>query len=139
MRHVFKCEYKFKAFGLFICLISFIQRADIALADLTMNKDRMEAVDFSVPFMNTGKSSRHLKIASTGSRIYSNSEKKVIKKVQFSSLFKGVSILYTKSGQIANGIYSVEDLLRHNKTNIRFGWVQGGTTDQFLSVIIMVV
>ena len=40
--------------------MSFIQRADIALADLTMNKDRMEAVDFSVPFMNTGKSSRHL-------------------------------------------------------------------------------
>ena len=71
--------------------------------------------------------------------IFSNSEKKVIKKVQFSSLFKGVSILYTKSGQIANGIYSVEDLLSHNKTNIRFGWVQGGTTDQFLSVIIMVV
>ena len=53
------------AFGLFISLISFIQRADIALADLTMNKDRMEAVDFSVPFMNTGKSSRHLKIALT--------------------------------------------------------------------------
>ena len=35
------------------------------MADLTMNKDRMEAVDFSVPFMNTGKSSRHLKIALT--------------------------------------------------------------------------
>ena len=66
-------------------------------------------------------------------------QRKILKKVQFSSIFKGVSILYTKSGQIANGIYSVEDLLRHNKTNIKFGWVQGGTTDQFLKVIIMVV
>ena len=128
------------AFGLFISLISFIQRADIALADLTMNKDRMEAVDFSVPFMNTGKSSRHLKIALTWFKYsFKFREKVYIKKVQFSSLFKGVSILYTKSGQIANGIYSVEDLLSHNKTNIKFGWVQGGTTDQFLKVIIMVV
>merc|ERR1712242_65116 len=73
------------------------ERADIALADLTINKDRMDAVDFSVPFMNTG-----------------------------------VSILYTKSGQIANGIYSVEDMLR-NSSNIKFGWVKGGSTHQFLS------
>ena len=109
------------------------------MADLTMNKDRMEAVDFSVPFMNTGKSSRHLDIALTWFKNLFKFKEKVINKVLLSSLFKGVSILYTKSGQIANGIYSVEDLLSHNKTNIKFGWVQGGTTDQFLKVIIMVV
>ena len=34
--------------------ISYFQRADIALADLTMTSVRGQAVDFSVPFMNTG-------------------------------------------------------------------------------------
>jgi len=71
-------------------------RADIALADLTMTMVRREAVDFSVPFMNTG-----------------------------------VSILYSKAGQQAYGIHSVEDLLRN--PDIKFGWVKGGSTHYFLA------
>ena len=70
MRHVLNGNTNLKHLDYLFVFISFIERADIALADLTMNKDRMEAVDFSVPFMNTGKSSRHLKIALTGSRIH---------------------------------------------------------------------
>ena len=35
-------------------LFPFFQRADAAIADLTMTKERMDVVDFTVPFMNTG-------------------------------------------------------------------------------------
>jgi len=70
--------------------------ADAAIADLTMTKERMEVVDFTVPFMNTG-----------------------------------VSILYSKVGQLANAVYSIEDLL--SNPGINFGWVEGGSTHAFLS------
>jgi hypothetical protein len=33
-----------------------IQRADLAIADLTITYDREQAVDFTMPFMNLGKS-----------------------------------------------------------------------------------
>jgi len=71
-------------------------RADIALADLTMTSVRGQAVDFSVPFMNTG-----------------------------------ASILYSKVGQQAYGIHSVDDLLRN--PDIKIGWVKGGSTHYFLA------
>ena len=95
--------------------------ADAAIADLTMTKERMEVVDFTVPFMNTGN----------------------VPSVQFGRIFllslpmilcylSGVSILYSKVGQLANAVYSIEDLL--SNPGINFGWVEGGSTHAFLSV-----
>ena len=75
--------------------MSFIQRADIALADLTMNKDRMEAVDFSVPFMNTGKSSIHLEIALTWfNNLFKFREKGYQKGSIFISIQRGVNLVH---------------------------------------------
>lgn len=34
----------------------FFQRADIAIADLTITYEREQAVDFTMPFMSLGKS-----------------------------------------------------------------------------------
>lgn len=32
-----------------------LQRADLAITDLTITSEREEAVDFTIPFMNLGK------------------------------------------------------------------------------------
>ena len=34
---------------------SWLQKADLAIADLSINYDREKAVDFTMPFMNTGR------------------------------------------------------------------------------------
>lgn len=39
-----------------IYYISFYQRADLAVTDLTITSEREEAIDFTIPFMNLGKS-----------------------------------------------------------------------------------
>lgn len=35
--------------------VQLLQKADIAIADLTITYDREQAVDFTMPFMNLGK------------------------------------------------------------------------------------
>ena len=37
-----------------------LQKADIAIADLTITYDREQAVDFTMPFMNLGEYSQKL-------------------------------------------------------------------------------
>lgn len=41
-------------------VIIFLQKADIAIADLTITYDREQAVDFTMPFMNLGKQIHYL-------------------------------------------------------------------------------
>jgi hypothetical protein len=36
-------------------IIYFFQKADLAIADLTITYEREQAVDFTMPFMNLGK------------------------------------------------------------------------------------
>ena len=39
---------------------SFLQKADLAVADLTITYERETGVDFTMPFMNLGKSEKAL-------------------------------------------------------------------------------
>lgn len=67
----------------------FCQRADVAIADLTITYDREQAVDFTMPFMNLGKninSSVYLKMKTEN----------VCSFLIQCSLSLGISILYRK-------------------------------------------
>lgn len=52
-----------------ICNIVMFQRADLAITDLTINRDREKAVDFTTPFMNLGNL-KHIFISGDTQLVY---------------------------------------------------------------------
>jgi hypothetical protein len=79
-------------------IIYFFQKADLAIADLTITYEREQAVDFTMPFMNLGKKeiqsslhSLHFKQIKNDSKSFSISTKYNYKGRSDKLLFKNIS------------------------------------------------
>ena len=78
------------------------QKADLAIADLTITYEREQAVDFTMPFMNLGKANI-FRISQTNS----SSSSKAIKSLRFFSNYTSSSRIWQKALHQTKGSYTV--------------------------------